>query len=81
MSELLTTEKELYERVVAIRKEIDELVDGALVMPATIELCVFTGKLGAVLDILSTLEAAGVPVREPGEEPSLLGGTIGERVE
>jgi len=75
------TEKELYDRVVALRIETDELIDAALVVPATVELCVFTGKLGAVLDILSTLESSGVPVCDPGEKPSPLGGTIGEHVE
>ena len=56
-------------RVVAVREVIDTLVDSALEMPATIELCVFTGKLGAALDILGVLEQAGVPIHEPNEEP------------
>jgi hypothetical protein len=63
------TEKELYERVVSVREVIDTLVGCALEMPATIELCVFTGKLGAALDILLVLESAGVPIQDPGEEP------------
>jgi hypothetical protein len=63
------TEKELYERTVALAKEADELVGAALEMAPTIELCVFTGKLGAVLDILMVLEDAGVPVPNQGEEP------------
>jgi hypothetical protein len=67
------TEKELYERVVAVREVLDTLVDFALEMPATIELCVFTGKLGAALDILDVLEGAGVPIHQPGEEPHPLG--------
>lgn len=67
------TERELYERVVALRKETDALIDGALAMPTTIELCVFTGKLGAVLDVLMSLEGAGVPICDPDEEPHHLG--------
>jgi hypothetical protein len=63
------TEKELYERTVALAKEADELVDAALEMEPTIELCVFTGKLSAVLDILMVLEDSGVPVPDQGEEP------------
>jgi hypothetical protein len=66
-------EKELYERVVSVREVIYTLVGDALDMPATIELCVFTGKLGAVLDILEVLEGAGAPVHEPDEEPHPLG--------
>jgi hypothetical protein len=61
----VVTEKKLYECVVALREEVDRLIDGALAMPATIELCLFTGKLSAAYDILLTLEAAGVPVHDP----------------
>jgi hypothetical protein len=63
------TEKELYERIVSVREVLDTLVGHALDMPATIELCVFTGKLGAALDILEVLELAGAPIHEPDEEP------------
>jgi hypothetical protein len=63
------TEKELYERTIALAKTVDELVDAALQMDPTIELCVFTGKLSAVYDILIVLEDAGVPVPDQGEEP------------
>jgi len=63
------TEKELYERTVALAKTANELVDSTLQMDATIELCVFVGKLGATLDILMVLVEAGVPVPDPGEEP------------
>jgi len=63
------TEKELYERVVAVREVLDTLIGAALEMPATAELCFFTGKLSAALDILVVLEGAGAPVHEPGEEP------------
>lgn len=66
------TEQELYERVVSVREVIDTLVGVALEMPATIELCVFTGKLSAALDILMVLEGGGAPVHEPCEEPHLL---------
>lgn len=38
-----------------------------------IELCVFAGKLSAVLDVLIVLEEAGVPVHGPDEKPHLLG--------
>lgn len=66
------TEQELHERVVAVREVVDTLVGATLEMTATIELCVFAGKLGAVLDILEVLELAGVPVHEPHEEPHTL---------
>lgn len=62
------TEKELYNRTVALAKEANTLIDAALQMGPTIELCIFVGKLGAVLDILMVLEDAGVPVHEPDEE-------------
>ena len=67
------TEKELYERVVSVREVLDTMIGYALEMPPTVELCVFTGKLGAALDILEVLEGAGVPIRDPGEEPYPLG--------
>jgi hypothetical protein len=66
------TEQKLHERVVALRQEVDWMLSAALTMPATIELCVFTGKLGAVFDVLLALEQAGVPVHEPDEEPHVL---------
>jgi hypothetical protein len=43
-------EQELYDRVVAIREEVCVLLDGITGMPATIELCVFTGHLCAAVD-------------------------------
>lgn len=66
------TEKELYERTVAVSKTVNGLIDAVMEMDATIELCVFTGKLGAVSDILMVLEDSGIPVPDPGEEPHLL---------
>jgi hypothetical protein len=63
------TEQELYERVVALRDAADGLVEFAGDMPATIELCVFTGMLGGALKILEALEAAGVPIHDSDEEP------------
>lgn len=68
------TEQELYERVVAVREVLDTLVDVALEMPATIELCIFVGKLGGALDILEVLEQAGAPIHAPDEEPHPLEG-------
>jgi hypothetical protein len=68
------TEQELYERVVSVREVVDKLVGFALEMPATIELCVFTGKLGAALDILEVLELAGAPIHALDEEPHPLEG-------
>lgn len=62
------TEKEIYDRVVAVRNEIDELVDATMQMDPTIELCVFVGKLSAVFDVLHVLVGAGPPVPDPGEE-------------
>lgn len=66
------TERELYARVVALAEEANKLIDAAMDLPATIELCVFTGKLGAALDVLWALEAAGVPICDPDEEPHSL---------
>jgi len=66
------TEQELYERVLVLRKKTDEVLDDALALPPTVELCVFIGKVSAVFDVLCTLEAAGVPVHDPDEEPHLL---------
>ena len=63
------TEKELHERVVALRRSADEVVEAALEMAPTVELCCFTGKLSAVLDVLVVLEEAGPPVHEPHEKP------------
>ncbi len=67
------TEKDLYERTVMIWKAADELIGAALEMPATIELCTFTGKLSSVCDILATIAGAGPPVHGPNEEPHPLG--------
>lgn len=61
------TEKELYAHVVELREKTDALIGYVLDRPATIELCLFTGKLGAVLDVLMSLEAAGVPMSDPNE--------------
>lgn len=66
------TEQELYERVVAVREVIDTLIGDALDMQPTIELCMFTGNLGAVSAVLCVLESAGVPIHDPDEEPHLL---------
>jgi hypothetical protein len=66
------TEQKLHERVVALRQEVDWMLSAALTMPATIELCIFTGKLSGVLDILASLAEAGVPVHAPDEEPHVL---------
>lgn len=63
------TEQDLYDRVVALRNEVDDLIDAAMQIDATIELCVFVGKLGATLDVLDVLVEAGPPVPDPGEEP------------
>lgn len=63
------TEKELYERIVVMREVAEALIEAAMDLPATIELCVFTGKLGAVADVLYVLESAGVPVADPDKEP------------
>jgi hypothetical protein len=63
------TEKQLYDRVVRLAKEADQIVAEAMEMAPTIELCVFTGKLSAALDILIALDEAGVPVPDPEEEP------------
>lgn len=63
------TEKELYERIVVMREVAEALIEAAMDMPPTIELCVFIGKFGGVADILHVLEAAGVPVPDSDEEP------------
>jgi hypothetical protein len=64
--------EEIYKRVIALREEADKLLADAMDLPATIELCVFAGKFGAVLDVLVVLEAAGAPICDPDEEPHLL---------
>ncbi len=61
------TEQKLYQQVLILRKQTDELIYEALGLPPTSALCVFTGKLGAVLDVLCALEAAGVPIHDPDE--------------
>lgn len=63
------TEKELHMAVMALCGAVGDLIDNALDMPATVELCVFTGKLGAVYDVLCALKDAGVPMHDPDEEP------------
>lgn len=63
------TEKELYDRVVSIRNELNEMCDAIMQLDATIELCVFVGKLSAVHDVVQMIVEAGVPVPDPGEEP------------
>lgn len=67
-------EQELYHRAVAIRRDVDVLIEDVLRLPGTIELCLFAGKIGAVLDILMSVQEAGVPVRGADEEPHQLGG-------
>jgi hypothetical protein len=69
MAKMPVPEKQLYERIVRLAKEADQIVTEAMEMDPTIELCVFTGKLSAVLDILMALDDAGVPVPDQGEEP------------
>lgn len=68
------TEQELHTRVIALRKEVDALLGGALSMEPTIELCVFTGHLSAIGHVLQALEDAGAPVADPGEEMHSLSG-------
>ena len=68
------TEQELYARVVALREETERLIDAAMELPPTIELCVFTGKLSGAYDVLLALEEAGEPIGEPDEEPHPLVG-------
>ena len=62
------TEQELYDRVVALREEVGDLIEAAFTIPPTIELCLFMGSVGAVDDVLRSLEEAGVPVADPDEE-------------
>lgn len=63
------TEQQIYDRVVAIRNELDELCDAVMELQPTIELCVFMGKLSAAFDVLQVIVEAGAPVSDPGEGP------------
>jgi hypothetical protein len=62
-------EKELYNRVVELKRTTRDLVDDVMALDPTIELCLFAGKLGSVLDVLDRIVSAGVPVPE-SDEPS-----------
>jgi hypothetical protein len=66
------TEQKLYQQVLILRKQTDELIYEALGLPPTSALCIFTGRLCAVLDVLCALEAAGAPIHEVQEAPHLL---------
>lgn len=65
----MATEKELFDRAVALRHEVDALADDVLDMDPTIELCVFAGNVGAVGAVLDNLIRAGVPVADGAEGP------------
>lgn len=70
----MPAEEAIYRRAVALRDAADLILVDVLDMPATIELCTFAGKLSAVLDVLISISAAGVPVHAGDEAPHELGG-------
>jgi len=65
-------EQEVYESVVELRKAVDTILGVTLELPATIELCVFAGKLSAARDVLVSLEQAGAPIHDEYESSHYL---------
>ncbi len=65
----MSEEQKLYDRVVEINRQTFELIEDTMRLKPTVELCIFAGKLGSVVDILANTVDAGVPVPDPGERP------------
>ena len=61
------TAEEVYAKTHALFHAVDSLVGAAMKMEPTIELCVFTGHLMAVHDVLRGLVDAGPPTHDPDE--------------
>lgn len=68
MAESKPDERQLYNRVVQVFKDIDGVLADARSLEITIESCLFVGKLSAAGDVLMALVQAGVPVHGPHEK-------------